>query len=557
MQWFVSDLIVWAFGTCGHRALASAILFGECDSPVFAIKADLWRRLRAMFTWKGVLDRPAYVWLSIAAISFVVGTILFFPLLLKAIVSASHCGMDTCGALALVGSAALRPLLFIIPVAIVMSACIRRARDAGLPPWLGAFPPLMLVGDQGFLQFAGAGWAYPFSAGILTVNRPVYALFATALIGLLSIPARNVLRSGENRVLDRTMLALAGWLSVAAVARVTGFPLLATATPPLIVLALFHLLSYASYAMPVFLALAGYRLWLSNNSAPASPSPESVAAAESASLWRPARAAAIGAVIASAVVLWSLSTSSQMTGSVLLIALAANASSFFMPTFLIYTAVVASVLRLKAKPDAIAMAALLAALIPFGFWASSLSSVLMTKARERATVAAIPKTRLPAKVGGVVIEGDDWSLINCARRLVLSADHDIGAVFTHGQGKSPYLRFTRATANSPVNKGVAADGAPSDYVLIRFPRRPEFLRDSRVPPDIASPPQEIYAVDPGGTHLVAATYAAHNPLPAFPPMLTTYGWYHGDNSTTPEKSCKSAGDFIQRELLDKLPAGST
>jgi hypothetical protein len=176
----------------------------------------------------------------------------------------------------------------------------------------------------------------------------------------------------------------------------------------------------------------------------------------------------------------------------------------------------------------------------------------MAKDREKAAVAAIPKVALPATVGGVVIEGDDWSLINCARARVLSGDYAVGDVLTHGQSKSSYLRFTRATARSPVNKGEAADSAPTDYVLIRFPRRPQFLQDSRVPADIKSPPSEIYAVDPGGTHLVAATYTVLNPAPAFPPLLTTDGWFRGDNSSTPEKSCRSVGDFIQRELLDKL-----
>jgi hypothetical protein len=38
-------------------------------------------------------------------------------------------------------------------------------------------------------------------------------------------------------------------------------------------------------------------------------------------------------------------------------------------------------------------------------------------------------------------------------------------------------------------------------------------------------------------------------------MLTAYGWYRGNNSATSENSCKSAGDIIQRELLDKLPSG--
>ena len=36
-------------------------------------------------------------------------------------------------------------------------------------------------------------------------------------------------------------------------------------------------------------------------------------------------------------------------------------------------------------------------------------------------------------------------------------------------------------------------------------------------------------------------------------MLTAYGWYFGDNSTTSEKMCRSIGQFLQRELLDKLP----
>jgi uncharacterized membrane protein YhaH (DUF805 family) len=508
-----------------------------------------------MFTWTGVLDRAGYAWRSAIAIAFLIGTILLFPFLMKAVVTASHCGADTCGVFALVAPVALRPILFVAALAIVLSACVRRARDAGLRAWLGAFPPLMLAGDQGFLQYAGAGWAYRFSTGILSFSAPVYALFGAALIGLLGIPSRDVLRNGGSR-LDNTMLVLAGWLSIAAAARVTGFPLMGfVGLPPRIAIWLYLLLSYAAYAMPLFLALAAYRLWRSHRGAPATPPPAAVSVTEAPNLWQPKRAAVIGATVAFAVLFWSLSTNSQMTLALLPIMLAAYALPFFVPTFLLYTAVVASALRLKAKPDATAAAALLVTLIPFGLWAASLSSVLMAKAREKAAIAAIPKVTLPEKVGGVVIEGEDWSLINCARGRVLSDDRDVGDVLTHGQSKSPYLRFTRAMAKSPVNKGQAADAAPTDYVLIRFPRRPQFLQDSRLPADIASPPVEIYAVDPAGTHLVAATYTVLNRPPAFPPLLTAYGWYWGDNSTTPEKSCRSAGDFIQPELLDKLPPG--
>jgi hypothetical protein len=509
-----------------------------------------------MFTWTGALDRTAYAWRAVFAVLFLVGTVFLFPFLLKWIAAASHCGMETCGAVALVASTTLRPVLFTIPVAIVLSACVRRSRHAGLPPWLGAFPPIMLVGDQSFLQYAGAGWAYPFAAGILSMNAPVYALFAVALIGLLGIPARNVLRSRGSLALDKAILGLAGWLCVTVVARATHFPfVVVTEMPRQLSLMVLRLLSYTSYVMLILLALAAYRLWRSHQIAPAAP--EVISVPEAASLWHPKRAAVIGAVIASAVLLWFLSTNSQLTLPLLPITLAVNVSQSFVPSFLIYTVLVASVLRLWAKRDVIAAAAVLAALIPFGLWALSLSSVLMAKARERTAVAALPKVALPAKVGGIVIEGDDWSLINCARSRVLSGNHDTGGVFTHGQSKSGYLRFTRATANSPVNKGEAADGTLGDYILIRFPRRPEFLRESRLPPDIASPPTEIYAVDPSGTRLVAATYTAQNRPPAFPPMLTADGWYRGDNSSTPEKSCKSVGEFIQRELLDKLPSGRT
>src|SRR6185437_4397209 len=144
--------------------------------------------LRLMFKWTGVLGRTSYAWRAGFAVAFLIATILLFPFLLKAVMSGSHCAPDTCGALGLVTATLVRPILFIAALAIVLSICIRRARDAGLPPWLGVFPPLMLIGDQGFLQYAGAGWAYPFSVGILFMNAPFYALFGTALIVLLGLP---------------------------------------------------------------------------------------------------------------------------------------------------------------------------------------------------------------------------------------------------------------------------------------------------------------------------------------------------------------------------------
>jgi hypothetical protein len=422
-------------------------------------------------------------------------------------------------------------------------------------PWLGAFPPLMLLGDQALLQYAGAGWAYPFSAGILTIKPAVYALFGAALMALLGVPSRDALRNGASALLDKALLILAALLSVGAVLRAGVVPpSVLTSFPRLVLFAVVTFDSYAAYTMPLFLVLAVARVWRSRSAAPAAPSPEAVVASETANLWRPGRAALIGAIIAFAILLWSLLTNSQITLPTLLIALSAYVEPFFVPTFLLYTALAAAVLRFMAKRDAIAGVAIVVALMPFGFWAGSLSSVLTAKAREKEAIAAIPKVPLPAKTSAVVIEGDAWPLINCARSRILSGDYGVDDVLTHGQSKTPYLRFTRATANVPVRKGEAADSAPVEYVLIRFPRRPSFFQD-RVSVDIASPPVEIYAVGSAGTQLVAASYTALNRPPAFPPLLTRQGWYRGDNSTTSEQSCKSVADFLQRELLGKLSPG--
>jgi hypothetical protein len=77
-------------------------------------------------------------------IAFLTGTVFVFPILLEAIATATLCGTDTCGAVTLVASAALRPLIFLAGLAVALSACIRRARDAGLRTRLGAFPPLLM-----------------------------------------------------------------------------------------------------------------------------------------------------------------------------------------------------------------------------------------------------------------------------------------------------------------------------------------------------------------------------------------------------------------------------
>jgi len=273
---------------------------------------------------------------------------------------------------------------------------------------------------------------------------------------------------------------LAAILSMAALLRTGVLPLGELIKFSLVMLPTIWFARYAPFVMPLFLVLAAYRIWRSYGRCAHDRRERRGRRTGGAQPLAARRAALVGALITLAVMLWSLQTSVQMSFLLVLISLAAWLLPAFVPTFLLYTALVATVMRLIARRDAIAATALVAALIPFGFWAMSLSTVLRAKAQERAAVAAIPKVALPANIGAVVIEGEDWSLMNCARGRVLSAAFDFGDVLTHGQSKSPYLRFTRATANSPVGRGSPADNAPAEHILIRFPRRPAFFQD-RVP----------------------------------------------------------------------------
>ncbi len=518
-----------------------------------------------MLTWTGVLDRPAYLRKCAIVIAVLIGTILLFPFVLRAIVGAFRCGIDTCGAVGLIVATVLRPILFAVTLAMGLSACIRRARDAGLRPWIGAFPIVMLAADQDFLQYAGAGWAYAFSSGVFG-RMPVYALFGVVLMGLLAVPARDTLRGGGNRTLDWVLAVMAGWLTLGAMPRVLNVLFLTQLSVE--IRKIFYVFSrYAVYAMLLFFVLAACRIWLSRSPASArgAREPERLyrepeIASETPDLWQPKRAVLIGVAITFAIILWSLrvnegtsfgSWSAVLFGLIVLL-------PTLVPSFVIYTALTAAGLRLAAKRDLIAITAFLICLIPFGLWMQSSRSALAAKAQGQATIAAIPKTSLPAKIEAVVIEGDDWSLINCARLLMLSGNYHVGDVLTRGQGSSGgYLRYTKATANGAVDRGIAADSVPADHVLIRFSRSPKLAPQTGLPRDAASPPVEIYAVEAGGERLVAFTYTAFNRPPHFPPMLTSMGWFRGSNASTSQTSCKSTDAFIQRELLDKLPPRRT
>ena len=110
----------------------------------------------------------------------------------------------------------------------------------------------------------------------------------------------------------RALLVLTALLSVAAVIRAGGFPIFLYVAAPRVAAAVLSLATLAVYAMPVFFALAVYRIWQADPVAPATPSRTVVLSQANQSLWQLKRAAIIGAVAALTAVLWSLMTNAQM-----------------------------------------------------------------------------------------------------------------------------------------------------------------------------------------------------------------------------------------------------
>ncbi|EJN15478.1 hypothetical protein PMI42_00953 [Bradyrhizobium sp. YR681] len=499
-----------------------------------------------MFLWRGVLDRSAYVRCAAIAVALVPATSFLFLYLQNG--PKPYCPLVLCGG--------AFPFLFwqvfvAVPLTMIGIICAARARDAGLRPSLGWLVPVILFGDQAVLEYTAAGQFHDVTFTPITglPNYPFFAAFGLTLMALLAVPATGTMRHVGESIIDIAALVLLKWIAICAVFFGERFFLpLVAAYVPSVAAWLYIPLAYGPHAMPPFLALAAYRLWRPplSSSAPLRPAKPN--------LWRPKRAALIGAAVAVAFLLWSILPTTSLPAALysIPVVLGLLLPTILLPTFAFYAIFTAAIFRFLARRDAVGTVALITVSAPLAFWILSLVMVLNAKARERAEVAAIPKTTLPARFGGIVVEGDDLGLVNCAVERILSAKREIGDVLTHSRASSKYALFTLATLHG----GREVDSAPAEHILVRLPHLPEFLQSRHQAADPAAPSMEIHATDSAGAHLLAVTYTANNPAPKFPPLLTTAGWYDGERMDS-DLSCEHVKAFLDRELLDRLPRAAT
>ncbi len=112
-----------------------------------------------------------------------------FPLIIYALMEASKCRGQggACGAVALVGSFYLRPVIALGFLALMIGPPVARMRALGLPGILGIIVPLLLATDRQFLLVLGAHWSFGFVLGVLSIRIPMYLVLTLVLIAAMAL----------------------------------------------------------------------------------------------------------------------------------------------------------------------------------------------------------------------------------------------------------------------------------------------------------------------------------------------------------------------------------
>ena len=105
-----------------------------------------------MFKFAGTMGRKWFLWASGLRIGLFLASVVGFPFFLMALFAITGCGRvgGACSAVGVIGAAAFKPLAFAIFVFSFVGISMRRARDAGVPGWIGLFVPLLFAADQAF-----------------------------------------------------------------------------------------------------------------------------------------------------------------------------------------------------------------------------------------------------------------------------------------------------------------------------------------------------------------------------------------------------------------------
>jgi uncharacterized membrane protein YhaH (DUF805 family) len=511
-----------------------------------------------MFTFHGYMGRQQFLLASALRIGLFLATIVGFPFLVRALATASRCSADTCGALGLVTAVAVKPLAFIVFVFSFVGISVRRARDAGVPGWIGLFIPLLFALDHNFFVFAGAPWSFAFSAGALHVSGPRHAPLALAcIVALCVLPSRRDGPGSRNPFGYAGLAAFGLGLVIAVIgviASAMSTPAVMVAWRPLIRVVAPHLaaiMTYVPYLMVCLTVLLAWIVWRGFGHVavvPQSSLPEPAAQSDIPTKKLAALAFAL-AIVAFAAVMQS-----QHGAGLFWVGLFTQLTPIILPTALLYFCLMLTAFLVVKRRTVTSVVLLVLAILPFAHWAYADRVTSTAQRQEAAEIAAIPTTPAARVPAAMVIEFRSTPDL----RAIWSVKGIEHVILVGSFGRTKLQQFDRPPARGRQAPPREVASLPYEYLLLRSGTASHFAKRGHIYGP-AGGPLELRFVDMERSELVGIWYRSFNPRPAFPPLLTMAGWFRGSNSATTDEVNASLQAFLTRSFEHssrKAAAGS-
>ena len=491
------------------------------------------------------LGPASYASRSAIAVTALAAATFGFPLVAWGLLRATHCGVDTCGAVGLVAAMTLKPVIVLAFLAYLLAISVRRARNAGLPALCGVFVPLMAVADINVMLYVGAGWAYAFSSGVLRLSFPTYLAFSLACICVLCVAPPKSLRLDRSGWLPRVAIALGCLVAALALLRstISFFPFAIMSLPRPLLFPMGIALRFVVVPMLGLLA-ALLALAFAPQFAPISNGSETASAASPVAPRRWSLKAAAVVVILFATGLTLAQLGRHGFGMMAVLFLPAYLS-LILPTALLYLPAVCALLNLWDRRNAVATGLVLIALLPMASWGLAFESAREARRAELARIAAIPVVPLETMPSSIVtksyMEHVDCDRLHAAVpgitdivRVTTFDGHEVLRTTSCENNRRKSLGDWRVIQALP--KSFVQMVLGGDEVTFDAPKRTMFAAGGL--------PVELRYVAPSHNDRLAASYQVFGPEPVFPPLLTAAGWFRGPNEATIEESSARLTDFV-------------
>jgi uncharacterized membrane protein YhaH (DUF805 family) len=405
----------------------------------------------------------------------------------------------------------LGPIVLALFMLSAMAVSVRRARDAGLSPWVGVFAPAVAWVDNQAIGAVGiqliSRLTNPLGGASSFWTPPPYATLAVALVMILSFvpsrPGRIPLRALGSMAI--AVIVLAGAVAVIALADVAfsslDFATMAALAGGMRVLT--FILPFAMGALIVTSGLLTLRLRkTADRDLPLADQPE---------LHVPVFILGLAAAAISMVFLalgWPDPFDQFPFGVVM------GVSAAGLPTFaLVFGLLIALFLAIRSPSLGTAVFAI-AMLTPFAGFAYQHLVAGTTHAADEAAVAALPRIALTRYPAVAVVEGESGRYV---RDLL---DHPTIEAVIVKDGETLTRHVLKASGRGTDRLEIA--GLPGSYLRVLAGRDSAFDQDG-VAYELNTP-FEIRYISPDRDDLIAAWYRTRVVAPTAWPVLTLSGW---------------------------------